>query len=148
MLLTYAAEEPMKSRFSLLVAVTCMTMLASSAVANTPIKSGDVLKLSMQHVRTQYRPAVEYREVSADGRTLRILEAGSDWNKVLTFYKNAYANDTVLPGGITVGGYFVNTTDSYASVTLYAGSKRCVLRFTETVDGTSFALWRSGNRRR
>jgi hypothetical protein len=72
-----------------------------------------------------------------------MFEAVAKWDEVVEFYKDVYAQGVVLSGGLTVGGYFVNANRSYATVTLYSGGKRCVLRMTQSVDGTSFALWSS-----
>ena len=133
----------MRSLINILITLTCIATLSASAFAQAPSRRGDVLNLAGQHLRHEYHPAIEYRKVSKDGRRLQVFEAGASWSQVVAFYKDAYARSLILPGGLTVGGYFVNTAAGYATVTLYRGKKRCVLRMTDNVDGTVFSLWRS-----
>jgi hypothetical protein len=126
-----------------LIALTCIATFSASALAQAPARPGDVLNLAGQHLRQAYHPAIEYHQVSKDGRHLQIFEAGASWSQVVAFYKDAYARSLILSGGLIVGGYFVNADGGYATVTLYRGKKRCVLRMTDSIDGTVFSLWRS-----
>ena len=133
----------MRMSISLLAAISCMAVLSTSAFAQAPGVRGEVLKLAKQHIRHQHHPTIEQGKFSRDGRRLQMFEAAAKWDGVVEFYKDVYARGAVLTGGLTVGGYFVNTSRGYATVTLYSGGTRCVLRITQSVDGTSFALWSS-----
>ena len=133
----------MRKTICLLAAISCMAVLPTGAFAQAPSVRGDVLSFATQHLRQQHRPTVEYSKVSRDGRRLQMFEAAAKWAEAVEFYKGVYTRGAVLTGGLTVGGYFVNANSSYATVTLYSGGKRCVLRIMQSVDGTSFALWSS-----
>ncbi len=128
----------MKSQIIALAAATLLVSPTASAQAN-PDKRFESIA---DHLRRQYRPFNETTRIgSRKGREDLVMHTRANWDATFRKYKDAYRYGTVLPGGVTVRGYFVNPAKRVATFTLGQKGEKFMVVMYDDPDGARLILW-------
>jgi len=78
--------------------------------------------------------------VTPRGRQDIVIYSHANFDETLNRYLEAYRHNRVLPGGITVAGYFVVPDRRKASVTLLRNGQKYMFEFDESREGIQAVL--------
>lgn len=94
-----------------------------------------------QVLRSWFNPYRETVRVGQQGRRDQVLHTRGSFDEALHNFKNAYATNKPLPGGMTCGGYFVVPDKRLATITLYLNGDSYMVMLEEAPGGMDVVVW-------
>ena len=121
--------------------VAAVLTLAGTASAQVAPDQPSTAETMAEHIRAAHGPFSERVEIDPYGRRLVHFPTRKRFDDVWNYYKAAYANQSVLPGGVTCGGYSIFEQRRIATFTLFQGGDRWLVEMYEDPDGARVVLY-------